>query len=406
MKRYRIGIIGGGASGIMAAITAAGEGMDVTLLEGGERIGRKILMTGNGRCNLSNLYMDEHMYYGANRDWIMNHIRQFDVQDTIAFCQRLGLLVKDKNGYLYPYCEQASVLLDAMRFEAGALGVKVVTGFKVDKIQKKSDVFVVSAEKNSFEFDRIIIACGGKAAPKTGSDGSGYTLAKQLGHTINPVVPALVQLRCEETFMKSIAGVRAEGTVKVMSRGKCIVEETGEIQFTDYGISGIPVFQISRVVNYMLLKQEKVTVKLDLLPGIDDSTYEHIKINRKLLQNDRTIEELFNGILNKKIMALFIKLTGLKPQESSDSLSDSSFDMVLALCKNFELHVYESNSFEQAQVCAGGVNVSELTDTLESSIVPGAFFAGEIIDVDGKCGGYNLQWAWSSGYIAAIAASK
>jgi len=406
MKKIKIGIIGGGASGMMAAITAASNGADVTVLEGGDRIGKKLLMTGNGKCNLGNLNMDSSMYYGSDLKWIMRHLERFQAEDTVEFFRSLGLLIKAKNGYLYPACEQAAVVLDSLRFEMQALGVKVITGIKIRDVKRNGNTVELSDGHSSYRFDRVIVACGGQTAPKTGSDGSGYLLAKKMGHHLIPVVPALVQLKCREVFMKALGGVRTEGNIRVLHRGECIAEESGEIQFTEYGISGIPVFQISRVINYLLREVEEVEVELDLLPGIDREAFEQFCLGRKLLQTDRTVEEFFTGILNKKIMTQFIKLAGLKPTQPIEQVNDAAIKKVYDLCKCFSLHVNGSNSFEQAQVCAGGVDVSELTEELESRFMPNVYFVGEILDVDGKCGGYNLQWAWCSGYLAGTAAAK
>ncbi len=408
MKRLKIGIIGGGAAGMMAAITAAGQGGAVTILERGERVGKKILMTGNGKCNLGNLNLSLDMYYGNNPKWIEESLKCFGTEDTIQFFHSLGLLTKSKNGYLYPVAEQASVVLDVLRNELKALGVEIITECKINKIEKQKNDgrILVSDGANTFVFDRVILACGSKAAPGTGSDGSGYKLAKQLGHTIVPTVPALVQLKCGEDYLKSVAGVRAEGKIEVYQKNQCVAVETGELQFTDYGISGIPVFQISRVVNYILREQQEVEVVIRLLQEYDDESFEQLIRSRSLLQTERTVEEFFTGILNKKIMSLFIKLVGLKPATPVSKANKDAIRQVYELCRQWKVHVIGSNPYENAQVCAGGVDTAEITEQMESKKNAGVYFAGEILDVDGKCGGYNLQWAWCSGYLAGMAATE
>lgn len=407
MKRLKVGIIGGGAAGMMAAITAAGEGAEVTLLERGERVGKKILSTGNGKCNLGNLYLDMSMYYSCDKEFLERALAKFDTSDTIHFFTGLGLLLKNKNGYLYPACEQASAVLDVLRTEIKTLGVSVITDTKINQICRENDGMLrVSDGKSEWLFDRVIIACGSKAAPKTGSDGSGYKLAKQLGHTLVPTVPALVQLKCREEYMKAVSGVRAEGTIGVFQRDERIAIENGEIQFTDYGISGIPVFQISRVVNYILREQGEAEVVLNLLPDYDEESFEQMITGRKLLQTGRTVEEFFTGVLNKKLMTLFIKMAGLKPNISVEETEDEKLRQVYQLCRNWKMHINGSNPYDNAQVCAGGVPLSEITEKMESEKIPGVYFAGEILDVDGKCGGYNLQWAWTSGYLAGKAAAE
>lgn len=407
MKKLQVGIVGAGAAGLMAAITAAGQGAEVTLLERGDRVGRKILVTGNGKCNLGNQNLGIEHYYGKQPEWILRCLNRFSTRDTITFFNGLGMMIKEKNGYLYPLAEQASVVLDVLRNEVDALGISLITECKVNRIARdgRTGKISLSDGDRTYIFDRVILATGGKAAPKTGSDGSGWKLAKQMGHHIIPTVPALVQLRCREDYLKTVAGVRAEGMVSVRCQGKEVARERGEIQFTDYGISGIPVFQISRIVNYLLRERSEVEVVLDLLPDFDEKSYHALQEQRSLLVSERTMEEYFTGMLNKKLMTLFIKLAGGKPggliEESRKEVTRGVYD----LCKEWHLHVTGSNPYDNAQVCAGGVDTAEVSDSMESRKMPGVYFAGEILDVDGKCGGYNLQWAWSSGYVAGSAAA-
>ncbi len=403
-----VGIIGGGAAGMMAAITAARQGACVTVLEGGERLGKKLLSTGNGRCNLGNLALDANQYYGSNTKWISKVLKRFDVYDTIRFFQGLGLIIKDKNGYLYPACEQAAAVLDVLRIELRALGVRVLCNQRVSKICRNEAAgrFLVTAGEESLSFDSVVIACGGKAAPKTGSDGSGYMLAKQLGHKLIPTVPALVQLKCGESYLKAVAGVRADAEISVFSRGECVAKQRGELQLTDYGISGIVVFQISRIANYILREQEEVQVVVNLLPDYTEEDFGQLCIIRSLLKEGRNVEEFFTGLLHKKLMMLFIKMAGLKPDIPVEDAKEGQLKQVYELCRNWRLHVTGSNSYDNAQVCAGGVDTAQITENMESGLVPGVYFAGEVMDVDGKCGGYNLQWAWSSGYLAGIGAAE
>lgn len=403
--RKKVGVIGAGAAGMMAAITAARNGAQVTILERNDRMGKKLLMTGNGKCNLGNRQLTAGAYAGAEPAWITRQLEAFDTQDTITFFRGLGLLLKDRNGYLYPACEQASVVLDVLRLEIKSLGIEVLTGYKVHKLwRNEADgrTGVCAEGREKLFFDRVILACGSKAAPKTGSDGSGYKLAKQLGHHLIPVVPALVQLRCQEDYLKAVAGVRAEARILLADR---MLSEQGELQLTDYGISGIPVFQLSRHVNYLLREQAEVTVSIDLLPDMTIEETEQLFAGRNLLQGNRTVEEYFTGMLNKKLMMLFIRLAGLKPGMPVEEAARERLWNVYQLCKDWRLHVTASNPYENAQVCAGGVDAAEVTQQLESRLHSGVFFAGELLDVDGKCGGYNLQWAWCSGYLAGRAAA-
>lgn len=404
-SKVKIGVIGGGAAGMMAAITAASEGAVVTLLEGGERVGKKILATGNGKCNLGNLNLSTEDYNGASQEWIGECLSRFNCEDTIRFFRGIGLMLKEKNGYLYPLSEQAASVLDVLRTELRTSGVEVITEAKVQSVEKTADgVFVVRSGEKTYFFDKVILACGSKAAPKTGSDGSGYKLAKRLGHGLIPTVPALVQLQCEERYLKEVAGVRADAQITVLpGYTDEEITERGELQLTDYGISGIPVFQLSRKVNYLLRelgKNGEVEVSIDLLPDYTKEEVAQLWTVRKLLQTDRTVEEFFTGMLNKKLMLLFMKQAGLKRDALMTDVEEWRLQAVFDLCKDWRLHVTGSNPYENAQVCAGGVDTAQVNTTMESKLVNGLYLAGELLDVDGRCGGYNLQWAWCSGYLA------
>lgn len=408
MKKKEVGIIGGGAAGMAAAIAAARQGARVTVLERNDRVGKKILVTGNGKCNLGNYALSEAQYYGSNPEWIGQAIKRFGTEETVTFFQGLGLLLKTRNGYLYPACEQAAVVLDVLRCEMQSLGVNIIHECKINHIEKDATTgrIIVGDGKESYSFDAVILACGSKAAPKTGSDGSGYKLARKLGHNLIPTVPALVQLKCREDYLKAVAGVRADGEIKVYHGGKCVARERGELQLTEYGISGIPVFQISRVVNYILREEAEVKVEIDFLPDYSKEKYEGLRAGRTLLQNNRMVEEFFTGMLNKKLMQLFVKMAGLKGTCPVEQADNKALKHVFELCRSWQLHITGSNPYENAQVCAGGVDTTEITDNMESRLVPGVYFAGEIMDVDGKCGGYNLQWAWCSGNIAGYEAAR
>lgn len=409
MKRT-IGIVGGGAAGMTAAILAARNGAEVTLLEGNERVGKKILSTGNGKCNFGNRNFGPEMYDTRSPEQLKKWLEQFDTNDTVEFFRALGLLTKQKNDGLYPVSEQASSVLDAFRFEIEREPrIRLRTGCKVEGIRRDEErnrICLWSGDEN-FSFDRVILTCGGKAAPKTGSDGSGYRLAEMLGHSIVPVVPALVQLKCREDWFKSVAGVRAEAEIVPEDQKAGTVAERGELQLVDYGISGIPVFQMSGRINYILREKKEVVLKIDFLPGYTKEDFPEKMIRARMpIESCSTVEEYFTGVLNRKLMTLFIKLAGLKPTEPAAGAAPEKIRRVYELCRELKVHVIGSNSFEHAQVCAGGVPLDELTENLESVKAPGVFFAGELLDVNGRCGGYNLQWAWCSGYLAGVYAAQ
>lgn len=407
MNQVKVAVIGGGASGMMAAICAAKNGANVTILEATKRVGNKILLTGNGKCNFSNLFMDESCYYCKDETFLQNIFEKFPPEKAWGFFENAGMLVKNKNGYLYPAGEQASIVLDILRLELKRLEVHVITEAKVMKIIKKDEGFLVDTENGSkYVFDKVIVATGGRAYPKTGSEGSGYKLAKKLGHTIVPTVPALVQLVGSDDFYKIIGGVRSEGNVKICIDGKEIRTEHGEIQFTDYGISGIPIFQISRQASYGLLNKQKVCIYADVLPDIDDEGLRGLVEFRYQLHKNNTVEEFMCGLANKKLCLLAIKKAGRKPEEKVGSLKKENLLQMVAFLKNIAFHITDTKGYDTAQVTAGGVDVFELDGNLQSKCTKNLYFAGEIIDVDGICGGYNLQWAFACGYVAGTAAAK
>lgn len=401
MKQRSVCVIGGGAAGMTAAITAAREGAKVTILEAGDRLGKKILATGNGRCNLGNRVLDADCYHGSCR-FLSESLAAFGTRETISFFENLGLLIKDKNGYLYPYCEQASVVLDVLRNEVKALGIKVECDFKVSSVLRKEPFgFVVKSQQRRMEFDCVILTCGGKASPKTGSDGSGYEIARGLGHKIIEVLPALTCLKCKEGFFKAMAGVRTDALIKIRKKdGEILCEERGELQLTEQGISGIPVFQLSSIAARNLLRAGELKAFIDFLPDVLESNIIDLAQERRKLCGERTVEEFFTGILNKKVMTVLLKTVGLKPTDSSKTLTINKITEVFLLAKAFEVTIVGTGDFQNCQVCSGGVDCEQVMQTMESKFVRGVYFAGEILDVDGKCGGYNLQWAWTSGYLA------
>jgi len=418
MGRRKIAVIGGGAAGIVAAIVAADNGAEVTLFERNERIGKKILATGNGKCNLSNQQMDKSCFHTMDESKLEDCLERFGVEETLHFFEKLGLMIKNKNGYLYPASEQAAVVLDVLRIGVCSRDILLKTECKVSEVraiqnanthgQHGSERFCVIYGNEKEYFDRVILACGSKAAPKTGSDGIGYEIAKGFGHKIISVVPSLVQLKCSDSFCKSLAGIRTEACVHILEDGKEICRETGEVQLTDYGISGIPVFQLSALVNRRLLDKRhgEITAVIDFMPGMSKNSFESFLDSRIAQVSNLTVEDFFTGMLHKKLMMLFIKLAGCNPGSKAVSVKREQLVKVFEYCRGLVFHIIGNNGFENAQVCAGGVDLRELTENLESKKVPGLFFAGEILDVDGRCGGYNLQWAWTSGVIAGKGVCK
>ncbi|SFR96287.1 hypothetical protein SAMN05661086_02911 [Anaeromicropila populeti] len=394
-------IIGGGASGLMAAIAAGRKGKKVILIEQKDRIGKKILATGNGKCNFSNTYQDSRCYRSDNSSFPIKVLERFGVDETVSWFENLGILVKERNGYLYPNSLQASSILDVLRLETARLGIKVYCEERVTKIKEYNQGFRVFLRRREITGKKIILAAGGKASPQHGSDGSGYLLAESLGHHIIPTVPALTGLKVKEGFCGKMAGVRTEAAVSLFIEDKLVSKDIGELQLTGYGISGIPVFQVSRYAGKGLLEKKKVTAQIDFFPDRKEED-----IWRKLQQNikahpDDFAEDMLTGIMNKKIYLVLMKEAGIKANAVVKSVPTDKWRKLSAYMKGLSLHIIDSNGFETAQVTAGGVDTREINErTMESKLKKNLYMIGELLDVDGICGGYNLQWAWSTGFIA------
>ncbi|MCR5474189.1 MAG: aminoacetone oxidase family FAD-binding enzyme [Lachnospiraceae bacterium] len=408
-----IAVIGGGVSGMIAAICAAGQGADVTIFEHMPRIGKKLLLTGSGKCNLSNTDMDISHFHGGDKGVIEAVLGACDDKATRSFFEKLGIYFRDKGGYLYPYCEQASAVLDVLRFTIRDMGIDVHTGTDIKMIDKISmsqdreteDRFVVITSEGKLSFDRVIICTGSAANRNTGSDGTGYSLAKSFGHSLVKPLPALTYLVCDEGFYPSIAGIRTMATVSLYAgKGdeeiRLLGEEYGQVQFTKTGISGICVFNLSHLAVAAMDAGREVRAAIDFLPDISkDMIRDHIK-NRIDNNPQRPVEELFAGLFAKPLGILIAKRCSLDLKKRCDMITSSKIVDLCRMIKGFETLVISYGDTENCQVMQGGVRLSEVKDTLESRLVSGLYFAGEILDVHGDCGGYNLQWAASSGMLA------
>lgn len=395
-------IIGAGASGMTAAIAAAEANCKnrIILLEHDDRVGKKILSTGNGKCNLTNENMSSDKYRCKDISVVDKVLTVFGYKETLDFFEKLGLMFKNRDGYIYPYSCQASAVLDVLRMKCSQLGVDVFNGVKPVHIKPKKDYYSVeySDENNKVsttKADRLIIATGSPASNIPGADDSGYKLVSELGYRIEKVLPALTGLKCNNSFCKALAGVRCDGKITLYIDNNAVATDTGEIQLTDYGISGIPVFQVSRFASIALNKKQNVKVEVDFIPSISEKELEQIFNNKIKNCPNKTMEEQLIGVLNKKVAGVINKIYG------------KNVVSLIKGIKHFEFNVKATNPFEQSQIATGGIDISQINfETMESLIHKNLYFAGEIIDVDGICGGYNLQWAWSTGYIAGRNAAK
>lgn len=427
----KIAVIGAGASGMMAAIQAAGKGAEVTCFERKEKIGKKIYATGNGHCNFSNQKMLDPTFqikdgfYTKEPSKVEQALQRIGVRKICTFFEQEGMLIRSREGYLYPYSGQAGTVVELLTRKLKQVNATIFCDVQVLAVKKRPDgrfqlVFQPGENcdkknlRNHTLFDRVILAGGGKAAPALGSDGSGFTLAAGLGHHVTGCRPSLCGVKCEKTFFSEWAGIRTAATVRVLSMGRTeiLAENTGEVQLTDYGISGIPTFQVSHVIGEYLnslhntesVKENGVPLELDFLP---DFTEEYLQQQlqtrlRNTVTESLTLADLFMGMVNRKLLAYILKQKGLQ-WEQRISFPDGT--ALLQTLKHFPVNATGLNDFTQAQVTAGGVPLEEIDQNFQSLKVPGLFLCGELLDVDGICGGYNLQWAWTSGWIAGESAS-
>lgn len=395
-----VGIIGCGASGMMAAITAARLGHSVTILEKNNKPGKKLLATGNGKCNYTNANITPDFYNSNAKELFEAVYGRFNKKDTIDFFEKTGITSYEKNGYIYPRSEQAQSVVKCLDAELIRQNVNVIYDCNISKVVKNNQ-FEVYADAKHYVFDRLIIAAGSNASPKSGSDGSGYGLAIKLGHNVIKPLPALCGLKCDGADFKAISGVRCQATVTLLCDGQFVKKDTGELQITEYGISGIPVFQIS--ANALRLKDEghNVSVIVDYA-----SEYRSKELFNYLKERiGSTGKNFLEGFINSKLAEMIYEQANIN-KESEISIDDNTLNYIVDIIKNSEYKVTGHRGFENCQVCSGGIDINEIDDSLESKIVKGLYFAGEIIDINGDCGGYNLQWAWSSGYVAGRLSEK
>ena len=395
-----VGIIGAGASGMAAALAAAeNENIQVVLMERQARVGRKLLATGNGRCNLTNLHAAQGGYHGDDPAFSAAAIRAFDPEMTLKWFQNLGLYtVAEESGRVYPYSDQANSVVDVLRLALQKKNITLKTGFEVQKIRKDTQGFTVSNREEDICCDKLIVACGGLAGTKLGGSMAGYKLLAKLGHKSTRLRPTLVQLKCAWGGVVSLKGVRANCHAAICKDGALFAESSGELQFTEYGISGPVVFEISRDVCY---EKGNWTAVLDFLPQWSQEQL-HQELTRRM-GTELPMEELLTGILHNRLGRVLTRCAGVKGKEYAKELTKEELMAVCACVKAFELELTEPLGMDSAQVTAGGVITDQFDpNTLESKLVSGLYACGEVLDVDGDCGGYNLQWAWSSGRAAGL----
>lgn len=396
-----VAIIGGGASGIIASIYAAKRGYNVIILERNSTCCKKILITGNGKCNYFNDDWNLKHYQTNSVEKIATVINNENKKEILSFFNKIGIVPKIKNGYYYPYSNQAVSIKTNLLREATLNGVVIKNDCFVEKVEKKDNHFLINVNEEIIVADAVIMATGSKACPKTGSDGNGYTLAESFGHTVVPVLPSLVPLKTKEKFLKEWSGIRTDVNISLYVDGVKLREEYGEIQLTDYGISGICVFNLSSLANINLAKERKVLVKINFIPWVDSINTFINFIDNQYNKNKKDIMSLLEGILNYKLVSVLLKEIGVNIDTTFNDLTSNDLEKIYKQLSQFELEIIGSQDYDKAQVCSGGVSLLEVDmNTMQSKLVDNLYFTGEILDVDGDCGGYNLAFAWVSGMIA------
>ncbi len=396
----KVVVIGAGAAGVVAALRAVRR-HEVVLVDGNDKCGKKILLTGNGRCNYWNRELCADMYEADDMEALARIINEYNANSVLCCLEQLGIYPKIKNGYYYPYSNQASSVRELFERKISDSKIEFKRGFKAVNITKNDSGFTVSSDKGEkITCERLIIATGSKAAPKTGSDGSGYELAKSLGHSINPVAPALTPLISKGNFLKEWEKIRCDARVSLYVDGKLIKEDEGEIQLTATGISGICTFNISGVASRSLEQGKSVKVKINFMPCLETDFYTWFS-SRCAVMGNVSIEQTLESIFNYKLMFVLLKSAGVSKDELWFKLNENKKRALCSAVESFSLDITGAASFDKAQVCTGGVPLSEINPkTMESKIAENTYFAGEILDADGRCGGYNLAFAFISGYIA------
>lgn len=389
-------IIGAGPAGLTAAITAAKRGKKVTIIERNNKCGKKLLITGSGKCNYFNEDQNINHYHTSSKENLDILINKKNIDKALNFFDTLGIIPNIKNGYYYPSTNEAVTIYNALIYEAKKLNIEIIYDTKITEIIKK-DSFILNPSKEKIKAKKIIIASGSKAMPKTGSDGSGYNLAKSLNHTIIEPKPGLVGLKGNETYFKKWSGIRSDVIITHYEDEKLIRKEQGNIQLTDYGISGIVTFNISSHIARNINNHKEI-VKINFIPWVKQSAYTWLKTQAE--KTKCPIKETLERFINYKLADIIIKKTNIKTNSFS-KLKEKEFKNLVYNLTNFEIEIKNVNSFEKAQVCSGGISLNEINlKTLESKIIKNLFFAGEIIDINGDCGGYNLTNAWITGIIA------
>jgi predicted Rossmann fold flavoprotein len=401
----RVGIIGGGPAGIMAAGPAAGRGHDVTLIEKNKQLGKKLFITGKGRCNITNASPIDEFFDNiiSNREFLYSSLYTFDNEAIIRLLESYGLHTKVERGNrVFPESDKSSDVIKAFQKYLDHMGAEVLLNSRVSHVYMEDNAFmVVLTTGEKMQFDRLVIATGGASYPATGSEGDGYKMAKAFGHTVTELKPSLVPIELEESWLKDLMGLSLKNvTLRAYNGKKLIHEEFGEMIFTHFGISGPIVLTMSNHINRL---KNKPVLTLDLKPALDDETLDNRLLRDFQEYTNKQLKNALNDLLPQKLIPLIIQISGIYPEKTVHQITREERSKLLEAIKAFPLQFKDFRPLDEAIVTSGGIKVQEVNpSTMESRIVPGLFFAGEIIDIDALTGGYNLQIAYSTGYLAGI----
>ncbi len=403
--RVDVAVVGGGAAGLAAAIFLKRGCPDLTVavLERAVRVGRKLLSTGNGTCNISNIHAAPHYYHGGNASFVKPALAAFPPQAAMAFFDSIGVVCRPReDGRVYPICEQAAAVLDCLRAECAALGVAEVTEAAVSAICPQKRGFVLETAQGTVQAAQVLVTAGGAASPSLGGVTDGYALLAALGHDKTPLFPSVTQICAQSEFLRAVKGLRADVRLTLENDGQAVAESEGELLFCDYGLSGPVALAISRAVgDWERRKQGGMTALVDLLPAWDVEAVAN-EVRRRTALCGRTAEDMLTGLLNKRIGQTVMRAAGVALSRTADSLGEEEIAAVATIIKGWRFAVQGTKGLAAAQVTAGGTSTADFDPyTMRSRKVTGLYAAGEVLDVDGDCGGFNLQWAWSSAHAAA-----
>jgi predicted Rossmann fold flavoprotein len=409
MAKKRIAIVGGGASGMIAAIVAARLGADVTIYERQDRVGKKLLVTGNGQCNLTNLNCSPDHFHGDDPGFAFNALKRFPVDTTVAFFNSLGALtIAEADGKVYPRTLQASTILDVLRFELEQCNVAIKTSTAIQSVQPNGSVFTLESDNCRFSSDAVIISCGSRAMPQLGGNKSGLEVLTRLGHSMTDQYPVLVPVKTDCPYSRHLKGTKIQAAITVLVNDTTAARDSGELLFTEYGLSGPPIIQLSIHINNALHHKKAVRCVVDIFPDIrheELTAHVHKRLEAK---SGLPLETALIGFINKRLISSLIASSGISdPRKPCKTMTRDEMSGLAGTAKKWSFAVTGSLSWNDAHVCAGGIKTDGFDrETMESLLVKGLYATGEVLDITGDCGGYNLQWAWSSGFVAGESAAK